>query len=303
MASFLLHRSLATRMSTSRRAATVQISTRNTSTSATYGISALSNRHETQHFHRLSRLPLMEHSPTLKLIHTSEVAPGASSAPSSSSSVDLLERQEGHAFGYLKQDGSAPDRANLEPMQGSKDIKNERVLPSVVSEYMKEIQGVNKRLDWHTTRLEELQRLVEKRAENVKSEPEIPLNNGRSPLKDGDDERGPISYLAKAVVYILTGAACYFAGRYQAESFYYEKQYHERQKQRNDPAPAPLSGCEYLNTENKAEIRVTVERVIDSVSDKSLRPDVGTEQSAATESSTQLRKPESSWSSLVWKKQ
>jgi 5-bromo-4-chloroindolyl phosphate hydrolysis protein len=44
-------------------------------------MSALSNRNETQYFSKLSRLPLMEHSPTLKLIHTSEVQFGASSTP------------------------------------------------------------------------------------------------------------------------------------------------------------------------------------------------------------------------------
>jgi hypothetical protein len=244
----------------------------------------------------------MEHSPTLKLIHTSEVAPGASSASFSSSSVDLSERQEYYALGHLEQKGGAPERANLKPMQGPKDIKDEKDLSSVVSEYRKEIQGLNKRLNWHTTRLEELQQLVKKRAENVTIEPETPPNNGRSSSKDGDNERGPISYLAEALVYFLAGAACYFAGRYQAESFYYEQQYSDRAKERNNPVPAPLNNIEHLSCENKAEIRVTVDRIIDGVSDKSFHPDATTEQSETTASGPQLGKPDRSWTLLVWKK-
>lgn len=40
---------------------------------ALLGMSSLSNWRETQHLSRFSRLPPIEHSPTLQLIHTSEV--------------------------------------------------------------------------------------------------------------------------------------------------------------------------------------------------------------------------------------
>jgi hypothetical protein len=296
MASFLLRRSLATRMSTSHRAATVQISTRNTSTSATYGISALSNRHETQHFHRLSRLPLMEHSPTLKLIHSSEVAPGASSAAFSSSSV--LGRHED------QQEDSTPEQANLKPMQRLKDIKNEKDLSSVVAEYRKEIHSLNKRLDRHTTKLAELQQIVEKRTEDIDSESKLlPVTGG--PRSKEDDEGG-FPYLTEAlstiVLLIITFAALYQSGKNQGEAIYYKSLYHGQQQERNNAAPAPLNDCEYVEFENKAQIRVTVERIIDGVSDKNPHANTGTEQSDATDSDTQLGKPDRSWSSLVWKK-
>jgi hypothetical protein len=83
MASRSLSRALATRQSSIPRSSAL-VTSRNTSTSALYGMSALSNRNETQYFSKLSRLPLMEHSPSLKLIHTSEVQFGASSAQSNS---------------------------------------------------------------------------------------------------------------------------------------------------------------------------------------------------------------------------
>jgi hypothetical protein len=298
MASFLFRRSLATRASTTHRVVVIQSSTRNTSTSAAYGISALSNRHETQHFHRLSRLPLMEHSPTLKLIHTSEVAAGAPSAPFSSSTIDSSARQEDQPM----QDGSAWERTNMKPIQGPREVKNERDLSSVVEEYRKEIQGLNKRLDSHTLKLVELQQIVEKRTEHGKSESDAPSGTGRHRSKEEDDERGPISYVAEYVAYFLTGVGCYLLGRYQAESIYHEKEYYERQKEQRNSAPAPLKDYEDLEFKNKAQIRVTVERIIDGVSDKNHHANAGTEQSDATESESQLAEPDRSWSSLFWRK-
>lgn len=72
----------------------VYVPSRRASTSVLYGISALSNRHETQYFSKLSRLPLMEHSPTLKLIHTGEVQRGNSSTLSSSSRTSRSHQEE-----------------------------------------------------------------------------------------------------------------------------------------------------------------------------------------------------------------
>lgn len=245
----------------------------------------------------------MEHSPTLKLIHTSEVAPGASSAPFSSFSIDASKWQEDHALRNPNQEGRALGQADLKVMHGSKDGEDKEPLPAAVVEYRKEIQGLNKRLDLHTARLAELQQLVEKRTEKSKGEPELSSNHRRSSSKEEHNERGPISYLVEVVVYFLTGAACYFVGRYQAENIYLEKEYSERQKERSNPAPVPLNNCEHLNCEKKAEIRVTVERIIDGVPDKSFHPGIGTQQSDATELDTQSVKPGRSWSSHFWKKQ
>jgi hypothetical protein len=99
MASRSFSRALATRRSSIPRSAAF-VTSRNTSTSALYGMSALSNRNETQYFSKLSRLPLMEHSPTLKLIHTSEVQLGVSSTPAGSLSNGSIwsQQQEEDAF-------------------------------------------------------------------------------------------------------------------------------------------------------------------------------------------------------------
>ncbi|WPH01385.1 Hypothetical protein R9X50_00423000 [Acrodontium crateriforme] len=43
--------------------------------SVLFALAALSNSRETQHFNKITRLPRTEHSPTLKLIETSEVKP------------------------------------------------------------------------------------------------------------------------------------------------------------------------------------------------------------------------------------
>lgn len=59
-------------------------SCRQTSNRTQYGVTALSNRNETQYFKRLSNLPLVEHSTTLKLIQTRE----AYAASFSTSSTD-----------------------------------------------------------------------------------------------------------------------------------------------------------------------------------------------------------------------
>jgi hypothetical protein len=93
MASRSLSRALAIRRGSIPRSAAL-VKSRKTSTSALYGMSALSNRNETQYFSKLSRLPLMEHSPTLKLIHTSEVQLGAPSTPAGSLSNESIGSQQ-----------------------------------------------------------------------------------------------------------------------------------------------------------------------------------------------------------------
>jgi hypothetical protein len=93
MASRSLSCALAIRRGSIPRSAAL-VKSRKTSTSALYGMSALSNRNETQYFSKLSRLPLMEHSPTLKLIHTSEVQLGAPSTPAGSLSNDSIRSQQ-----------------------------------------------------------------------------------------------------------------------------------------------------------------------------------------------------------------
>lgn len=129
MASTLVRHAFAThRCAVSRSIAThVHIPSRHASTGVLlYGISALSNRHETQYFSKLSRLPLMEHSPTLKLIHTSEVQPGASSVLPLSSQSGISQENEHEE---LEQKESRVQRQTGEPSDepGHKQIPNNGV--------------------------------------------------------------------------------------------------------------------------------------------------------------------------------
>jgi hypothetical protein len=249
----------------------------------------------------------MEHSPTLKLIHTSEVAPGAPSAQFSSSSIDSSARQEDQ----LKQDGSGPERANTRHTRGPRDIKNEKDLSSLVAEYRKEIQGLNNRLDSHTLKLAELQQTVEKRTEHGKSEPKFPSDNGHPPPKEEDHGHGWCwtEVVSTIVLVTVTFAAFYHlayqSGEYQGEAVYYKAMYEGQQRERNNStasAPAPLKDYEDLEFQNKAQIRVTVERIIDGVPVKNPHANTGTEQSDGTESESQSAEPDRSWSSLFWKK-
>ena len=91
MANPFLRALLTTRSGHVTRSAVSSVSSRHASTAALLGMVALSNRHETQYFSRLSRLPLMEHSPTLKLIHTSEVQAAGPNAQPDSSAADSME--------------------------------------------------------------------------------------------------------------------------------------------------------------------------------------------------------------------
>jgi hypothetical protein len=245
----------------------------------------------------------MEHSPTLKLIHTSEVAPGAPSAPFSSSSIDSSARQEDQ----LMLDGNGLEPANMRPTQRSRDIKNEKDMPSVVAEYRKEIQGLNKRLDSHTLKLAELQQIVEKHTEDAESQSKLPSDNGHSPPKEEDHGHAWCwtEVVSTIVLMIVAFAAIYQSGKYQGEAEYYKALYERQQRERNNSAvsaPAPLKDFEDLEFKNKAQIRVTVERIIDGVPVKNSHANADTEQSDATESEPQLAKPNRSWSSLFWKK-
>ena len=247
----------------------------------------------------------MEHSPTLKLIHSSEVAPGASSASFSSSSVVSSERKEDHSLGHLKQEASATERPSRKRMESSKITRDEKTLWSVIAEYKKEISGLNKRLDGHTIKLAELQHIVEKQMEDAKSEPKLSSGIGSSRSKEEDDEQrfNWTEAVTTTVLLIITFAALYQSGKNQGEAIYYKSLYHGQQQERNNSASAPPNNIEYLNCENKAQIRVTVERIIDGVPDRVSHVNNDTQQSNASESDTQLGKSDRSWSSLVWKKQ
>jgi len=181
MATFLLRRSLVTHPNIISRSAAVKITSRNTSTSALYGISALSDRHETQHFHKLSRLPLMEHSPTLKLIHTSEVAPGASSAPLSSLLDKSLEQQEDGAQVQTKQEGITAGWVEDKPAEVSKKLWDDQAVSAgraILSNYRKEIKGLSKQLHKQTAKVVELERIAENRPEELQRV--VKMRNGHS---------------------------------------------------------------------------------------------------------------------------
>jgi hypothetical protein len=80
-------------------------------------MSALSNRHETQYFSRLSRLPLMEHSPTLKLIHTSEVQ---ATAPNTQPDNSVAESTEPKEFEQAKAKDEQSQKSRLTTKSSSK---------------------------------------------------------------------------------------------------------------------------------------------------------------------------------------
>jgi hypothetical protein len=90
MANPFLRALLTTRSGYVTRSAASYVSSRHACTAVLLGVSALSNRHETQYLSRLPHLPLMEHSPTLRLIHTSEVLAAATNTQPDSSVVTYL---------------------------------------------------------------------------------------------------------------------------------------------------------------------------------------------------------------------
>lgn len=182
MATFILRRSLAARPNIASRSTAVNMSFRHTSTSALYSVSALSDRHETQHFHKLSRLPLMEHSPTLKLIHTSEVAPGASSALSSSLLVNKRsEQQENGAQVQTKQEEITAGEVEGKSTEVSKKLWDDQAVSTgraILSNYRKEIKGLSKQLYKQKAKAVELEQIAENRPEELQRV--VNMRNGHS---------------------------------------------------------------------------------------------------------------------------
>jgi hypothetical protein len=308
MASFLFRRSLAAGPATISHPVLVKVSARHSSSSAMYGISALSNRHETQHFHRLSRLPLMEHSPTLKLLYTSEVAPGASSATFSSLPIDSSEHLEEKPRRQAKQESGAPERTKSKPTHGLGDATQQKVSPATSADHWEEIQRLKGRLDWHTTKLAELQQAVEKWTGASGSQSKSSPGAGR-PADGKEDDAGWLSLLSDIAMWAFAGAAGYYMGKAHAASEAAEQQNAALRAKPNNVEPLPADGCEYLTGENNVQVRFTVERIVDGVLAKNPVEDASrstTRQADATESNEQLvapKTPTSSWTSLLWKKQ
>ena len=282
MATFLLRRSLAARPNIVTRSAVVKSTSRNTGTSALYGISALSDRHETQHFHKLSRLPLMEHSPTLKLIHTSEVAPGASSAPLSSL-PDKSTAQEAQI--QTKEPGLIEDKHE----QDSKYIGDEEAASAgraILSDYMEKIRGLGKQLHEQKAKVAELEQIVEKRNEKLQRVGKMWKEHNSSRWGCHPETGRPLSKkeyheraanrsndsTASSLVGLLFAALASFVG------------YHLG---RNETAS--ISGSEFDRSSAWEEVksRSKVNRIMDG----SVHGSDGSEDS------------DRSWTSLLWKKQ
>jgi phosphate/sulfate permease len=309
MVRLLLRRSLATRSNITIRPVTVQCSTRNTSTSALYGISALSNRHETQHFYKLSRLPLMEHSPTLKLIHTSEVAPGASPATSSSLPVDSSMKQESDVPEQTKQEGHTLEQMmsqRAKQVRGSIEVWNEKAVSAgraVISDYGREIKGLNKLLDLQNTMVVNLkQQLVDERTHNERKQYETARygyhsHNGQPLTKDEHDtktSRRNIEIWAKIFLYLI---AC---GVAVAVGFKAGAQTMAVTREHKVVAQGAESSSENSKANDEVESKDTVDRIVQGILDTSHAANLAEQQRMLAE---QQQKLDRSWTSLLWKKQ
>lgn len=287
MATFLLRHSLAARSGIITRSATVKTTSRNTSTSALYGISALSDRHETQHFHKLSRLPLMEHSPTLKLIHTSEVAPGVASEPSSSLHVRSSEQEENRTQVQIKEEEEALGQKDGKPVEGPRKIWDDEAVSAgraILSNYRKEIKGLSNQLHKQKTKVAELERIAENRPEELQRI--VKMRNGHTwtshgfhpwtgrPLSKEEYDRRASDKMAGTVFSLIFIVIAFFVGR--------------RTGRAHAASPSDVrSGSSNAKDEAKPESKVA--RIVDG--------------SDGIEADTQTGKLDSSWTTLLWKKQ
>lgn len=284
MATFLLRRSLAARSGIITRSAAVRITSRNTSTSALYGISALSDRHETQHFHKLSRLPLMEHSPTLKLIHTSEVAPGVASEASSSLVGQQSETQE---VVQTKEGEKALGQADGKPAEGRGKIWDDEAVSAgraILPNYRKEIKGLSKQLHKQKVKVAELERIAENRSEELQRV--VKMRNGHTwtshgfhprtgrPLSKEEFDRRASDKMAGTVFSLIFIVTAFFAGRWTGGA------------EVALPSEVKSGGS---NSQERGRPRSTVDR--------------STNTSDVMGSSLRSKQPANSWTSLLWKKQ
>ena len=298
MASTLIRHAFAThRYAISQSVAThVHTSSRQASTGVLlYGISALSNRHETQYFSKLSRLPLMEHSPTLKLIHTSEVQPGAPSTLSRSSQSGTPQEMEREKFELRKSDA---ERRTGELSDGQVD---EQILDDTASpvsraalsnrdkaSYKREIAQLHKALTRRKENELRLEALI-KRHEN--------LHLADKPLTKAEDSS---SRATKSVVMMACGLALLVLGKWVYELRPASMQEQGRQLQELQRSLNVL----LADLASFAEQMETVEgRLAHGQKERQHGDEVSAQRLDDVESSALLRKPASIWRLLFWKKQ
>lgn len=123
----------------------------------------------------------MEHCPTLKLIHTSEVAPGATSESPSSLLVKSSERQENEAQVQTKEGVKALGQAESEPVEGSRNIWDDEAVSAgraILSNYRRYIKGLSKQLRKQNTKVAELELIAENRPEELQRV--VKMQNGHT---------------------------------------------------------------------------------------------------------------------------
>ena len=116
-----------------------------------------------------------------ELTHTSEVAPGASSAPLSSLLDKSLEQQEDGAQVQTKQEGITAGWVEDKPAEVSKKLWDDQAVSAgraILSNYRKEIKGLSKQLHKQTAKVVELERIAENRPEELQRV--VKMRNGHS---------------------------------------------------------------------------------------------------------------------------
>lgn len=298
MASTLVRHAFAThRYAISRSVATnVHIPSRQASTGVLlYGISALSNRHETQYFSKLSRLPLMEHSPTLKLIHTSEVQPGAPSTLSRSSQSGTPQEMEREKFEPRKSDAERRT-GELSGGQVDEQVPDDKASPVSrgalshrdKASYKREIAQLHKSLTRRKENELRLEALI-KRHEN--------LHLADKPLTKTENSS---SRATRAVVIMAYGLALLVLGKWVYEQRPASMQEQGRQLQELQRSLNILLADLTSFVEQMENVK---EKVAHGQNERQFGDEVSAQRIDDMESSALPRKPASIWSLLFWKKQ
>jgi hypothetical protein len=261
----------------------------------------------------------MEHSPTLKLIHTSEVAPGASSATSSSLPVDSSMKQESDMSEQTRQGSDAPEKMKqegdtLEQMmsqrvkrvRGSIEVWNEKAVSAgraVISDYRKEIKGLNKLLDLQNTMVVDLkQQLVDERTHNERRQYETARygyhSHNRQLLSKNEHDtktsRRNIDNWVKMFLYLI---AC---GVAVAVGFKAGAQTMVATNEHKVVAQGVESSSENPKAKDEVDSKDTVDRIVQGILDTSHAANLAEQQRMLAE---QQQKLDRSWTSLLWKKQ
>ena len=228
----------------------------------------------------------MEHSPTLKLIHTSEVAPGASSVSPSSLLDKLSGPQESEAQIQTKELGQLEGKL----VQSSTEVWDKEAVAvgrAILSYYRKEIKRTSRSLHGHKEKVAELERILDNRPDELQqvvkawngpfaAHPE----SGPSLSKQEPDADQASSNVGGTLLSLFFFVVGFYVGLGQW-------------KGQGDAPSSSESESDRWSSKDEVEPKSTVVQVVDDIVDGSdvMGPD------------PQSGKPGRSWSSLLWKKQ